>query len=316
MLAHVGGSMSQLLVKNAIVGRLVSAKSNLQSMMEMPTLKRARSTPAARPKKIAVEGNIATGKSSFIRLLEAESPEWMVVPEPVARWTNISNDEEGSEVTLSQKSGGNLLQMFYDDIKRWSYTFQSYALLSRMRLQRNPLPDALCEAKNPVQFFERSLQSDRYIFAKNCFESGVMSETEWNIYQDWSTYLLHALGELRLDGIIYLRAEPEICYQRMQKRGRPEESGVTLDYLKCLHEKHESWLYRNEVVVDQTLQDVPIFIIDCNEEFIDDKPNQEKMMQSVRKFVKGDTSVCDSGIDSTNSSLDSIADTSGSDIEY
>ena len=50
----------------------------------------------------------------------------------------------------------------------------------------------------------------RYIFALNCFESGVMSETEWNIYQDWSTYLIHALGDLKLDGIIYLRSEPEV----------------------------------------------------------------------------------------------------------
>ena len=38
-----------------------------------------------------------------------------------------------------------------------------------------------------------------------------MTETEWNIYQDWSTYLIHALGDLKLDGIVYLRAEPEVC---------------------------------------------------------------------------------------------------------
>ena len=69
--------------------------------------------------------------------------------------------KDTEELTMSQKSGGNLLQMFYDDISRWSYTFQSYALLSRMRLQRKPL--AYKEnIKNPVQFFERSLQSDRW----------------------------------------------------------------------------------------------------------------------------------------------------------
>lgn len=51
--------------------------------------------------------------------------------------------------------------MFYDDINRWSYTFQTYALLSRMRLQRKEMPPELENAQNPVQFYERSLHSDR-----------------------------------------------------------------------------------------------------------------------------------------------------------
>ena len=35
----------------------------------------------------------------------------------------------------SQRSGGNLLDLFYKDSKRWAYTFQSYAFLSRMKAQ-------------------------------------------------------------------------------------------------------------------------------------------------------------------------------------
>jgi len=73
-----------------------------------------------------------------------------------------------------------------------------------------------------------------------------MTETEWAIYQDWSTYLLDSLGELQLDGFIYLRAEPTVCAKRMSKRGRPEEQGVTVEYLKQLHEKHERWLHHKE----------------------------------------------------------------------
>lgn len=38
-----------------------------------------------------------------------------------------------------------------------------------------------------------------------------MSEIEWNLYQDWTSYLLQTLGEVRLDGIVYLRAEPEVA---------------------------------------------------------------------------------------------------------
>ena len=86
----------------------------------------------------------------------------------------------------------------------------------------------------------------RYIFARNCFETGLMTETEWAIYQEWSTYLLNSLGELQLDGFIYLRADPATCAGRMAKRGRPEEQGVTIDYLNQLHDKHEAWLHKRE----------------------------------------------------------------------
>ena len=105
--------------------------------------------------------------------------------------------------------------------------------------------------KDPAVFladakYSLNLFITRYIFARNCFETGLMSETEWAIYQDWSTYLLDSLGELQLDGFIYLRADPETCAKRMSKRGRPEEQGVTVDYLKQLHEKHERWLHHKE----------------------------------------------------------------------
>ena len=80
--------------------------------------------------KIAVEGNIATGKSSFIHLLDHAKQEWAVIPEPVAKWTNVSTscDQHNDDITSSQQHGGNLLKLFYDDINRWAYTFQSYVL--------------------------------------------------------------------------------------------------------------------------------------------------------------------------------------------
>ena len=44
------------------------------------------------------------------------------------------------------------------------------------------------------------------------------------------------------DGFIYLRATPDICMNRLKRRQRTEEGGVTLDYLQGLHQKHEDWL--------------------------------------------------------------------------
>lgn len=51
-----------------------------------------------RLKKISIEGNIAAGKSTFVRLLEKHSDEWEVIPEPIAKWCNVQTADNEYEV--------------------------------------------------------------------------------------------------------------------------------------------------------------------------------------------------------------------------
>ena len=44
------------------------------------------------------------------------------------------------------------------------------------------------------------------------------------------------------DGFIYLKADPDVCSERMARRNRSEEGGVKLEYLEQLHNMHEQWL--------------------------------------------------------------------------
>jgi hypothetical protein len=69
-----------------------------------------------------------------------------------------------------------------------------------------------------------------------------MNEMEISIYDSWFDPVVSSLPGLIPDGFIYLRASPDTCHKRMMVRKRSEEGGVTLDYLRGLHEKHESWL--------------------------------------------------------------------------
>ena len=43
----------------------------------------------------------------------------------------------------------------------------------------------------------------RFVFASNCHDSGVLTDTEWYMYCDWHTFLTDTLP-VKLDGIVYL----------------------------------------------------------------------------------------------------------------
>uniref|UniRef100_UPI00398E526F deoxycytidine kinase 2-like n=1 Tax=Pristiophorus japonicus TaxID=55135 RepID=UPI00398E526F len=272
---------------------LVSAAE--RSMGTEPASKRLCSTaasdkhsPTPRVTRISVEGNIAVGKSTFAQLLkQTASSQWEIIQEPIAKWCNIPASSCTEELSSTQKSVGNLLQMLYQDPHRWSYTFQSYSCMSRIKAHLAPMSPRLLKATEPVQIFERSVYSDRYIFASNLYELGCLNETEWTIYQDWHTYLLNQFGNrIALEGIIYLQASPEKCLERLQRRGRDEEKEVQLDYLKQLHSRHENWLVKHSTELHfEHLKTIPVLVLDVNEEFEDDKSRQENLFEQVKNFV-------------------------------
>ncbi|KAG5840203.1 hypothetical protein ANANG_G00186350 [Anguilla anguilla] len=145
------------------------------------------------------------------------------------------------------------------------------------------------QASTPVQVFERSVYSDRYIFALNMFELGCISPTEWAVYQGWHSFLLEQFGpRLQLEGIIYLRALPETCMHRLRKRGRAEEKEVELAYLEKLHTQHENWLVNKSTELHfEHLKQVPVLVLDAGVEFERDVEVRERLLAQVKAFFDG-----------------------------
>ncbi|XP_007648879.1 deoxyguanosine kinase, mitochondrial isoform X3 [Cricetulus griseus] len=132
----------------------------LNALMDAP---RARSMhDGGGPRSLSIEGNIAVGKSTFVKLLTNTHPEWQVATEPVATWQNIQ--AAGTQKDGTSKGPGNLLEMMYQEPARWSYTFQTLSFMSRLKVQLEPLPGKLIQAEKSVRIFERSVYSDRLHF--------------------------------------------------------------------------------------------------------------------------------------------------------
>ncbi|MFT6765931.1 MAG: deoxyguanosine kinase [Alteromonas naphthalenivorans] len=231
-------------------------------------------------KSFIIEGNIGAGKSTFLSLIQEELPV-QVVYEPHQKWQNVG-------------AGDNLLEKFYNDTPRWAYTFQSYAFITRIIEQQEQAK----KNEYDTQVLERSVYSDRYCFAKNCFDMGIMSSLEWKLYQEWFEWLIVNYAP-KPTGFIYLKTDPQICYDRLTKRAREEEVGVSLEYLQSLHNKHESWLLEKKDVADY-LQDIPVLVLDCNEEFEADSEQMQKHKNAIINFMQSSGST---GVHATSSTL-------------
>ena len=223
-------------------------------------------TDMASQRYFIIEGNIGSGKSTFLKMLKQHLNIQMVL-EPHEQWQSIGGD------------GDNLLDLFYKDPKRWAYSFQTYAFVSRIMTHQ-----AHARTHNyAVQVLERSVFSDRYCFAYNCYELGYMNALEWQLYQAWFSWLVDSYVAPP-DGFIYLRTNPDVCHQRLQKRDRHEESEVSLEYIQTIHAKHERWLI-DKKDLNTTLNKVPVLVLDCDAEFETDHAEQERHVDAVSSFI-------------------------------
>jgi deoxyadenosine/deoxycytidine kinase len=182
---------------------------------------------------VLLEGNIAAGKSTLGQKLATDET-INFIPEPVTRW----------------QSGfaANLLERFYRDTPRWSFTLQICAFVTRTQaLQNLPGGDALT-------VFERSIYCDRHVFAQNLHQQGMMDDTEWALYLHFWDYL-KGLAPVP-DAILYLRTPASECYERLIRRGRTEEQNIPLAYLQQLEARHDEWLL-NPAVAER-----PVIVLD------------------------------------------------------
>jgi len=194
-----------------------------------------------RPFTVVVEGNIGSGKTTFLEHFKKFSDEVEILAEPVDKWRDIK--------------GHNLLQMMYEDPSRWSLTFQTYVQLTMLQNHTMNM------SKN-VKLMERSIFSAKHCFVENLMKSGKMPLSEYEVLSSWFDFLLTSPQvDLGVDLIVYMRTSPEVALTRLMERGRGEEHLIAKKYIDDLHQLHEDWLIHGKHALP-----APVIVVDADKD--------------------------------------------------
>ena len=109
------------------------------------------------------------------------------------------------------------------------------AYISRLAL----LKKSIEENPNAIVITERSLFTDKFVFAKMLYDSKKMESVEYQIYLRWFD---NFVNDFPINCTIYVKTDPNVCHARIAKRSRNGESTISLDYLNDCHKYHESMM--------------------------------------------------------------------------
>jgi len=150
--------------------------------------------------KIVIDGNIGSGKTTQLDLLEKKG--WIVRREPIDQWP---------------------LDAFYKDPKRWAFYFHM-VILQTLR----PI-----KSKAHV-VYERSLMSSRHVFWPIMVKNGTVTKEEDSVYQKY--YEQFAWFP---DLYIFLAKDLDLAWKHIRARHQAGDSGVKREYLAQLGVEYE-----------------------------------------------------------------------------
>ena len=218
---------------------------------------------------VSIEGNIGSGKSTLLSNLYtyyASITNILFLKEPVDEWAKITDE-----------NGVTILEKFYADQTTYSFPFQMMAYISRLKILRDLLK-TVNPLNNTVIITERSLYTDKMVFAKMLYDSKKMEHINYQIYLNWFDTFSE---EFPVHKVIYVKTSPEKCYTRIETRSREGESNIPLDYLIQCDSYHNNMLntslpecvcneqlllngdndiYENKNILDEWITEIDAFI--------------------------------------------------------
>ena len=162
---------------------------------------------------VLMAGNIGTGKTSL---------------------TELIGDQLGWRTAYESVADNPYLPDFYADMKLWSFHLQVYFLGHRADQHINL---ALNEQSAII---DRSIYEDAHIFARALHHMGNLTDRDYEAYLKIYQLILTVLP--KPDLLIHLKAPVPVLMNRIRKRARDMETGVSVEYLSLLDRFYEEWI--------------------------------------------------------------------------
>ena len=162
---------------------------------------------------VVVAGNIGVGKTSL---------------------TERMGDRLGWRTDFESVSDNPYLSDFYGDMRKWSFHLQVFFLGHRA--------EQYLRAANDTRsaILDRSIYEDSYIFARALHHLDNLNERDYQSYRRLFNLITKSLP--RPDLLIYLKAPVEVLMERIERRARGMETGITTEYLSLLDSFYDEWL--------------------------------------------------------------------------
>ncbi|HLA06335.1 MAG TPA: deoxynucleoside kinase [Anaerolineales bacterium] len=162
---------------------------------------------------VVVAGNIGVGKTSLTERIGSR----------LGWWTGYESVADNP-----------YLADFYGDMRAWSFHLQIFFLGHRA--------EQYLEAVNDPRsaILDRSIFEDFYIFARALHHMGDFSERDYLGYRRLFDLVVQSLPRPNL--LIYLKAPVNVLMDRIRRRARNMETGITIEYLALLDSFYDDWL--------------------------------------------------------------------------
>ena len=185
---------------------------------------------------ISIEGNVGSGKSTAVNSLKElykNNNRIYFLEEPVNEWINIKDE-----------SGKDIIEKFYENQEKYSFSFQIMAYISRLSMLKNAIN--YCKLNNiKLIVCERSLNTDKNVFCKMLKDSGKIEDINYQIYLKWFNDFI---TEIPKTYYVYIKTDPKIAFDRVIKRNRKGEN-ISLEYLTMCSNYHDTWLNIRETII-------------------------------------------------------------------
>jgi deoxyadenosine/deoxycytidine kinase len=203
---------------------------------------------------VAMAGNIGAGKTTAAKLI-SQTFGFELFDEPV-----IDN---------------RFLSSYYGDMQRWSFTLQLEFLIKRV--QHHELISRV--EKSCIQ--DRTLYEDPEIFAKYLHGLGHMEDRELDLYFEYFDRLHRGLH--RPDKVIcFVVPRVQTLLERIQTRGRAEESSMSKDFLEGLNGYYTAF-----PTICERKYGLEVLKVDVTELDIRTGEGRTELLDRVEQFLTG-----------------------------